>query len=393
MAFDTGIFTDLDDANTIADPEILVRADAVKLPMNLGRFWNDMMGAPAMESNRKFEIYSRTETQRAGTVGTGGWTNGTTTTSLPVTDASGLTRGLIMQVEDEVVVIKEVDTGGNTVDVWRRGAAGTTGAAHVVTTEYTIIGSAMDDVDFDSIEAINESTNVYENYMQTVGEAVDYTKGGRIDVRKGLTDNVIATQEEEAMTRVARGIYSTSINGKKANKDRSAGEKWQTAGMIQQLTDTTGGRLTLTYDAAGVLTETKLRDALRIVTERGMPTDIYVSSANKDTINEFLHAASGTTISTNTELTNTQAGYHVDTYNYEGIILNVKIDLGMPNDQIAIVNINKCMKGWKAGDELVLSDVETNNPRTMKGIYNGSFFIAIDDVGYEHIMITGITQA
>jgi len=42
MAFETGTITDLSDANSIADPVVLVSAAAVKNPVFLGRFWNHM---------------------------------------------------------------------------------------------------------------------------------------------------------------------------------------------------------------------------------------------------------------------------------------------------------------------------------------------------------------
>ena len=57
MSFDTGIFTDLDDANSIADPMVLVRASAIDLPMNKGRVWEDARTHEDPDSNRKFEIY------------------------------------------------------------------------------------------------------------------------------------------------------------------------------------------------------------------------------------------------------------------------------------------------------------------------------------------------
>jgi hypothetical protein len=389
MSFETGIFTDVDDANSIADPIVLIRAKAINLPKNLGRVWEDATIAPEQESNRKFDIYSRSETPRAGTIGVVGWDD-TAVADLPVTSAVGLIKGLVLNVAGEYVVINTVDLGANTIDVRARGAAGTTAAAHLAAVAYTVVGSAIDDLDLKSIDSVSEITNEYQNYMQTVAEPIDYTKGGQIDVRKGLTSSMVRLLEEEAMTRVARNIYATTINGKKATK--TASSPWMTAGLLQQLSDTTGGRVVLTYAAGGALTEAKLKEALREVTERGTPTDIYVSSANKDTINEFLGASAATKLSVNTDMGNTTAGYFVDSYNYEGLILNVKIDIGMPDDQIAIVNINKVWKGWKAGDALQLEEQPVSSTREKRSAYNGSFYLALQDVGYEHILITGITQ-
>jgi len=389
MAFETGILTDLDDANSIADPMVLIRASAIKLPMNLGRFWEDCVTKVDPDSNRKFETYSRSETPRAGTIGTGGVDDAVTT--IPVTSASGLIKGLVLNIAGEYVVITSVNVGANTIAVRARGAAGTTAAAHLATVAYTVVGSAIDDVDLKNVESVSEITSSYLNYMQTSAETIDYTKGGEINTRTGLTDSMVATMEEEAMNRIARNVYATSINGKKAPK--TATSPWLGAGLLQQLTDNADGRLVLTYAVTGVLTELKLKAALRIVTERGTPTDIYVSSANKDTINEFLATAGATAIRVGTELANTQAGYHVNTYDYEGLILNIKIEQGMPDDQIAIVNINKCFKGWKKDDQLVLEAQPVQSTREKRSAFNGSFFVALEDVGYEHILLTGITQS
>jgi hypothetical protein len=392
MPFEVGLFTDLSDEQSIADPIVLVRAQAIQLPGNLGRFWNDMPIDMDQESNRQFDIYSRTETQRSGTVGAGGW-DAVATTALPVTSATGLIKGLVLRVESEYVVIDTVDTGANTISVRERGAAGTTAAAHVATTAYTIVGSAIDDVDLKDINSVSEITTRWQNYMQTVAEPIDYTRGGEIDVRKGLSERQLAVLEEEAMIRVARNVFGTSINGLKQAK--ATNKPWMCAGLLQQLSNTVGiggDRPVLTYNVNGELDEAKFKEAFRIVTERGTPTDIYVSSANKDTINEFLGAADATRLSVNTEMANTTAGYYVDSYNYEGLIMNVKIDLGMPDDQIAAVNINKTRKGWKSGDELRLEKQPDLSSREHRSAYNGSFYLALEDVGYDHILMTGITQ-
>ena len=380
MSFETGTLTDMSDANSIADPIVLVAASAVKTPMNLGRFWNDCGEFMENESNRKFDIYSRSETQRAGT--TGVWDD-TATTALDVVSSVGLIKGLVLKVEDELVVVNSV-VDATTITVVARGAGGTTAAAHS-SKAYTVIGSAINDIDLKDIGSVTEITNVFPNFMQTVAEPIDFTKGGQIDARKGLSAAQLSVVQEEAMTRVAKNIFASSIHGLKQQK--SGDSPYMTAGLVQQLTDTTGGRLVLEASTTGLLDEAKLKAALRTVTATGMPTDIYVSSANKDIINGF-----NSSIIT-TDRTDTQAGNYVDRYNYEGQILNVKIDLSMPDDVIAIVNINKCKKGWKLNDALEYTDEPALSSREKRASFNGSYGLAIEDVGYEHIIMTGVTQS
>lgn len=385
MAFETGTITDLSDPNSIADPIVLVSASAVKNPVNLGRFWNDMGDFTENESNRKFDVYSRSETQRAGT--TGNWVDTVDTTALPVVSTVGLIKGLVLQLGTETVVVKTV-VSGTTIDVVARGAGGSTAQAHNAVA-YTVIGSAINDIDLKDIGSVSEVTNVFNNFMQTVAEPIDFTKGGQIDARKGLSPNQMSIVQEEAMTRVAKNIFASSIHGLKQQKVGDS--PYMTAGLVQQLTDTTGGRLVLEQSTVGDLDEAKLKTALRTVTRTGTPTDIYVSSANKDVINEFLGASSAVTV--NAEQGRTTAGYYIDSYNYEGQILNVKIDLSMPDDVIAIVNINKCRKGWKLNDALEYTDEPALSSREKRSAFNGSYGIVIEDVGYEHIIMTGVTQA
>ena len=387
MSFETGIFTDLDDAESIADPMVMVRASAIDLPMNKGRIWEDARVKEDPDSNRKFEIYSRTETPRAGTIGAAGWDIDDVAV-LDVTSTAGLIKGLVLQIESEVVVISAIESATK-LGVRERGTAGTTAATHAAAVAYTVIGSAIDDQDLKDISSVSEITAIYENYMQTTAEPIDYTRGGRLDPRKGIAPQMVQLLEEESLLRVAKGIASTSVKGLKQAKDADA--PWMTAGLLQQLSDATGGRLVLTYATGGGLTEIKLKEALLEVTQRGTPSDIYVSNANKVIINEFLGASAATRLSVNTEMANTTAGYYVDSYNYEGLILNVKVDLDMPDDQIAIVNMNKVWKGWKKGDELQLEDQTTLSSREKRAAWNGSYFLAVEDVGYEHILMTGVT--
>lgn len=387
MAFETGTITDLSDPNSIADPIVLVSASAVKNPVNLGRFWNDLGDFTENESNRKFDVYSRSETQRAGT--TGNWVDTNDTTALPVVSTVGLIKGLVLSLGTEIVVVKTV-IDATTIDVVARGAGGSTAQAHNGVA-YTVIGSAINDIDLKDIGSVSEVTNVFNNFMQTVAEPIDFTKGGQIDARKGLTPNQMSIVQEEAMTRVAKNIFASSIHGLKQQKVGDS--PYMTAGLIQQLTDTTDGRLVLEQSTVGLLDEAKMKAALRIVTRTGMPTDIYVSSANKDIINEFLGSASASQVALNSDIRNTTAGYFVDSYNYEGQVLNVKIDLSMPDDVIAIVNINKCMKGWKLNDALEYTDEPALSSREKRAAFNGSYGIVIEDVGYEHIIMTGVTQS
>ena len=60
-------------------------------------------------SNRKFDIFSRTDTQRNGTVGAATW-DASAITNLDVTSSAGLIKGLILQLQAEVVVVDSIES-------------------------------------------------------------------------------------------------------------------------------------------------------------------------------------------------------------------------------------------------------------------------------------------
>jgi hypothetical protein len=387
MTFATGIVNDLSDSASIADPVVLVAAEAVKLSPFLGTFWNDMPLFTEPTSNRKFEIFSRSETQRGGTIGAANW-DIDDVAALDVVSTVGLIKGLVLKVESEYVVVSSI-TSPTKLAVIARGAAGTTAATHASGVAYTVVGSAINDEDLKDISSVSEVTSSFLNYMQTVAEPIDWTKGGEIDPRNGLSVNMIALLQQEAMTRVARNIYSTSILGL---KQQASGESpYKTAGLIQQLTDTTGGRTVLTSAVGGAFTEAALITALRAVTNNGTPTTIYLSAANKKLMNAFNGSSAPVPVTVNTDQRNTVAGAYVDSYNYEGLILDVKMDLSLADSSVPILNIAKCQKGWKANDQLMYHDEPIISSRENRASFNGSFGMAIADVGYEHTIMTGIS--
>lgn len=390
MSFELGEQTEFDDANSIADPVALALASAITLPKTKGVFWQMCALLTEPIAQRAFKIYNRTQSTRNGT--TGAWADGVATTNLPITAAAGLIQGLVLEIEDEIVQIKSVNTTANTIDVVARGVAGTTGVAHSDLTEFTVIGSAINDTDLKTLESVNEVTGEYENFFQTAAEVIDYTQGADYDETKGLSEPKMTILQKEAMYRVAEGIAVASIRGKK-QKGAKNGVAWMTAGLLIQLKSDAGGlRPVLTYDVNGVLTETKLIAALEEVFTRGTPDKIFCSFANKRTINQWLVNATNA-IKVNTTLDNTTAGAYVDTYNYEGNLLEVHVDIDMPDAEIAVVNMMYCRKGWKANDGIKVNKEPSLSSREHSDSITGSFGLVIEQVGYEHILLTGITQS
>lgn len=388
MPFNFGTHTMFDDPVTFGDPVIAVAAKAINLPANKGAFYQAMGAPPVGINTRSFEIYSRSKTARAGTVGTGGWDN-SATSDLPV-DAEvvkGLTIGHILEVESEQMIVKSVNRSANTIDVYARGAGGTTAAAHAESTEFKVIGFAGKDSTLKNVESVNEISSAYHNYIQTIFETLDYEHMGDILKRKGLAaDRITSVLTQEAAIRVSEFLATMATKGKKQEGTKT-GSPYMSAGVLAQLADSNGGaRPILSYNASGALTETKLRAALKELTKTGRPSTIWCSYSNKEVINTF-----NSSLTTTIPRTEHVAGQYINAYDYEGLILDVKIDADMPDDLVPIVNQSKCQKSWLQGDNLRTQTEPQLSSREFRESIQGSVGFIIEDVGYEHTYIYGIS--
>lgn len=113
---------------SVTDRRLALQTATLRL-FNIGAAVNSMT----------IKVPSEDETVYEGLIGT--WADGTDTTALPVsaTLAGLVTNYTLLQVEDEQVVVKSVDRTANTIDVYKRGHGGTTGAAHANTVSAKII--------------------------------------------------------------------------------------------------------------------------------------------------------------------------------------------------------------------------------------------------------------
>ena len=391
MPFNFGMVTEFDDPNSIHDPIVLAAAKAIQLPRFKGVLYQ-LMGAPQAPITQKtFEIYSRSKSTRNGVIGDGvstGWAI-SATTGLAMTAAAikGLTVGHVLQVGSEVVQVKAVDRAANTIDVKGRGLGGTTDAAHAVNDPFTVIGFAGLDSDLKNVESISESTLKYTNYTQTVFELLDWEKGAEL-ARKGLEmAKVVAILRQEATLRIAEMLSMMAVYGYK--QGGSSAVSWMSAGLLTQLADDAGGtRPVLSYDSAGALTEVKLKAALEEVFMVGSPTTILTSFKNKQTINGFITGNSAVQVTT--DLGQKTAGNRVDYFDFEGMLLEVKVDADMPDDKVALITEGQCKKGWLADDALQNVREPAASSRERRESIQGSVGFVIEGVGYDHSYIYGI---
>ena len=387
MGFSIGTVTEFDDALSILDPAVLTAAKAVRLGANKGAFWNALRSPSQGITNKVFQIYGRSFTTRSGAIGGTAW-DASATTGLTVSAALAnvLTKGHILKVGDEFVVVNSVDRAGNTISVFARGAAGTTAATHTAATAASVVGHAGNDTDLKSVESFSESTNKYENYAQTVFEAVDTTFGEQLIGRKGLEGNSLALLRAEAMNRVASYLSTTAILGQKQAASKSL--PGMTAGLLQQLSDTAGVSSTRVVNRANfanaAFAEAAWMTALEGAFKNGNPDTIVCSPARKKQFNTFNAGI------IKTDRTDKAAGYEITSYEFQGKSLSFLVDEDMPADRIAVVTLDQCQKGWMEGDVLRYVEEPAASSREKRETLQGTFALIVDGVGYDHLDIYGI---
>lgn len=392
MAFEFGAFNEFSDSVTIADPVVAAVAKAITLGPWTGKFY-EAMAAPQFSLDTKvYDIYSRSHTSRNGVIGAGGWDDDDTTGLAMTADAcKGLTRGHVLKIDNEIVIVKAVDRANNTIDVLKRGDAGTTAAIHAAGAAFRLQGYAGNDTDLAVVESVHETDSAYRNAVQTVFEIVDWTKHGEL-MRKGLSDaQAQATLIRDAEVRVAEMLATMSILGTK-NIPADNSTRYMSAGLLAQLADNNGGaRAPLTYSVGGALTEQKLMAGIKQVFDAGgNPDTIWCSPAVKAYINSFNSANSSLAITAN-KADHTAGGQYVTHIDYEGKIIAVRVDRDMPDGNIALVTQADCKKGWLANDGLRMVDEPSRSSREIRKSIQGSVGFIVENVGSSHMLFTGIT--
>lgn len=387
MVMDVGLHTEFDDPNSIIDPQILAFAADIQLGRFEGTIYNRLSAPPEAVKQDKFEIGSRTRTSLSGTIGTGsgtGWVDDNATTDLPMAEAqvAVLTVGMVMKVEDEVVVVSDVDRSANTIDVYERGAGSTDGAVHADTTAFLVIGHAPRDVDVKNVEALTELTGKYTNFVQLIFVPIEQTFTDRDEARKYYENH--PQLKREALDKVFRLLASTTINGVKVTG--SAAKAHMTGGLLDQLENSTVGT-PLRYNANGAFTEDKFKAALDLAFATGAPETVYIHPTNK-TVFDGLNEGH---IRMDPQGARSAGQDNVAQYVYQGHVLEIVQDSGMPTSRVSIVTERFIHKFWKASDAIRFVEEPPASSRELRDSYQGKWGMAVRGVGRDHVDMYGIT--
>lgn len=392
MSFEYGMFNEFSDSVATRDPVIFALSKMINLGPWTGQFYQSMIAPENTLDAKVFEVFNRSKTSRDGVIGASNWDDDDVSgLSMTSTGVKGLTVGHVLLVGSEQVIVKSVNRSANTIDVFARGAGGTTAAAHTAGAAFKVIGFAGQDEDLKNVESVNEVTAKYENYVQTVFETVDWTNHGDLLTKGHSEESASILLTREAAVRVAEMLARMSIFGVKY-KQTSGTTRYMSAGLLAQLQDNNSGtRETLTYNASGDLTEAKLLAAIKqVLAKGGNPDTIWCSPTVKGYINNFNIANSSLAIAA-AKGDHTAGGQYVTHIDYEGKILAVKVDADIPNANLAIVTSGSIKKGWLVDDGLRLVDEPPKSSREHRKSLQGSVGFAIENVGQDHLLMTGIT--
>jgi len=387
---DLGMHTTLADANSKLDPEVIAIADNISplMAKEFGKAWDLFKNRNTPFITDEFEVlvrnYTIPEVSVTASGGGADWDTNNDTTGLPVSASyiDRITVGDVLKVENEIVVVKAVDRTGNTIDVYERGAGESNPVAHGVGAIIAkVVGNAHEEGKVDG-EAMAEGTTKFTNYTQLVEEIIDLSKADADQARK--TGRTADTLRAEAIERVMRDLARTAIYG--VGRAPASGQPSMTRGLLQWLGLTAGIKTAV----GGAFTETSLKAILLDVRLAGGTVDyILMSPANKTIFNGF-SSADSVTVDNSARYT----GRVLDGYMADGFgIISVVVDLDMPNDQVAVGDSRKLIKGWKENDTLRFVAETNTNSREKKETLQGKFALAVENVGQSHGLLTGLTTA
>lgn len=197
------------------------------------------VGAPL--SNLKYETAYPEETVYTGAIGDGGGTgwDAVATTALPISAvlAGLITNYAVLKVEDEIVVVKSVDTGANTIDVFKRGAGETTAVIHADLVVADILGYNMPrgvkDIDSNYKEQIVDWNFVGKYTVPSLKYNIEQLTENRkyfnndVEFDNFISYNLIDKDRELLMT-----TNKMIING--TREEGAEGEPGMTRGILEE---------------------------------------------------------------------------------------------------------------------------------------------------------------
>ncbi|UDQ99278.1 hypothetical protein AAEX28_04140 [Lentisphaerota bacterium WC36G] len=385
--FNLGKANEFSDEKTIHDPAILAAAKAAENPPFTGVFYQAMKAPMETLDTKDFKVFSRNGLTRDGVIGTAWTKTATTGLAIKAECLNGLTVGHVLKVGSEVVCIKSVDRAANTISVFQRGHGTGVASAHDTGAAFETIGFAGSDEMLHNVDSCSGVTDEYINYVQTIFEVVDWTKGAELK-RKGLTDGQInAVLLKEGQERVNANLARMAIHGVRQKGDTNT--PFMSAGLIEQLTDTCDGkRNVIVCDDAGAAFSKKTLDAniQKVIDAGGAVDTVLVSPVMRNWFNSL-----DDVLVTKSKDDHVAGSYNTQ-YNYNGMIINIMVDRDIPKTCYGLLSIGKCYKQWLKDDGLKKVKEPALNSRLRRESIQGSVAFLIEGVGKWHAWVKNVGE-
>lgn len=265
----------------------------------------------------------------------------------------------------EVVVVKTVNTGANTIDVYKRGAGGTTAAAQATTAfSIKIIGIA-------DVEGSAPSTHNFqgftdkENYVQIFEDVANYSRLANLSAHfSGMTamDATLMIKTKELMRFLNRAIwYGMPERDTTNNINLMGGAKYFGSAQVSNV--------------AGALTVAKFYTALKSHISAGLIPDAFHGSINAVSALEQLYNTTVRTVPSDKV-----GGQSITTINAMGFEIALLPDRDIADSEGFIVDYARCaygpIEGNEPGGAWASYDVYNDGKRVGKqiaGYYTGQF--------------------
>jgi hypothetical protein len=252
--------------------------------------------------------------------------------------------GDILKIESELLLLQSISTDTLTIAAGGRGYGGSTAAAHVTLTPIRIIGNVNVQDAAQGGSRTTTKTGLF-NYTQIYEDTVVVTSTAQA-IKKYVEQNEMSAQLMRAL-RVAWIQYErTLLDGRKVAP--SAGVASAMDGILPRIS-------TNAYAKSGaLLTEEFVLQALfDSWNAGGEPSHIFVNQFQKRQMNKFLDSQRMTT------RTDRVAGAVVDTYSWDGGLVDVVLDRNMPADTLLVIEKGRIGFGPLRDHALSAAPVDT----------------------------------
>jgi hypothetical protein len=386
MAYTHNLFTTYDSA--YADTEVIGLASYIDEPITTSWDLFPEGGDPVMTPTINW--YDGSSFSMVGAIPSGSSWTSSGTTSLAVSSATAdlLNIGDMLKVEDEYVIVKDVSTSADTIDVQARGHGSSSAAAHDASDAAIavyIVNNAQIEGTVD-VEGIVQDSVQIVNYVNTIMDLVEVTFVGKRAKNLDIDDRM-ADSKLQALKRLYRKmnlglLMSVGDAGTKSTTSRSAKG-------LRELIATYGQ----SYAVGGALTEAKVKAAVALAADKGgTPDTLIVAPREKRVINDFYNSNSFLRIDgpQSTQSFGMILGEYMSEVGPIRIVQDFQLQSAFGN--AFLVDSSKIEKRFFVDDPIrFVPEPQLSSSRKEVVSLQGSWTVKATNLASSHVLLTGIT--